>query len=70
MTKPLTAAKLISESIDQNKIVHVEGTPELHDELLEESDDHVSTHDEEGLVLTEYWGTTEEGGEWRIHVTQ
>lgn len=68
MTK--TTAQLIAKSVARNTVVHVQGTPEMHDALTVECEDSVQTHDQDGLDLTEYWGTTDDGAEWRIHVTQ
>ncbi len=58
----------IEQSISQNEIVHVTGTEELDAELQAACDDSVETRREAGgPVVTEYWGTDENGGEWRVH---
>jgi len=73
MTKQLTAAEAISESRATNSVVTIEGSDQIHLDLLAECEDHVTSyHDkEEGFVLTEYWGGHEEDGDtWRVHVRE
>lgn len=59
-----TAAKTaIARSISHNEIVHIDQDAEAHEELLLASEDSVWSDPE-----TQYWGTTEDGHEWRVHV--
>lgn len=57
----------IRESVRTNSIIHLENLLEnlenLEDELLVESDGSADAG-----PVTEYWGTTDAGHEWRIHV--
>lgn len=54
----------IAQSIATNSIVHLSGDESVHLDLLAECDDSV-----ENGTVTEYWGTTDEGYEWRVHVS-
>lgn len=59
----MTAAQAIKQSAQQNEIVTLGHDVTLMDQLSEESEDSVI-----GREVTEYWGTTEAGDEWRVHV--
>lgn len=50
-------------SVTQNRIVHLEYSEELHDQMLSLCDDWTN-----GESCNEYWGTNDEGDEWRVHL--
>lgn len=55
----------IQQSIERNEIVTVDEYDSTGaDMLAAECDDCVVNGD-----VTEYWGTTESGSEWRVHMT-
>lgn len=56
---------LIQESVSQTSIAHAAYTEALHEDLLVECEDST----ENGAVV-EYWGTTESGQAWRVHLTR
>jgi hypothetical protein len=63
------AAEAIARSISHNEIVHVDLTVTPYDsdiptDLLVACDDWADSSPE----VTEYWGTSESGAEWRVHV--
>jgi hypothetical protein len=57
------AKQLIAESIRYSKIAMADYSGDLADELLVRSEDSVQNGTE-----TEYWGTTDDGDEWRVHL--
>ena len=59
-----TSDNAIARSVSHGEIVTVEDEPGLQDALLCACDDHVSAND-----VHEFWGTTDDGDEWRVHVT-
>lgn len=61
--REMTAQQAIETSIMENRTVHLDYDAATMQELLVESDDSADSETE-----TEYWGTTEEGSEWRVHV--
>lgn len=62
--KTNTATDLIARSISHTEIVHADWTPELAEALSIECDDSVDASD----TIAEYWGTDEDGEEWRVHL--
>lgn len=63
-THTMTAAQAaIARSISHNEIVHIDQDAEAHEELSLAAEDSVWND-----PVTEYWGTTEDGSEWRVHV--
>lgn len=62
------AAKLIARSISHDEAVTVEYDAEIATALEALCEDSVDGAGLDGDV-TEYWGTTEAGDEWRVHLT-
>ncbi len=60
-----TAATLIERSIRNTEIVFAAYSADLADDLLVECEDSTEASDE----VIEFWGTTEGGAEWRVHLT-
>lgn len=58
----MAAEQLIRQSVQTNSTVYTDDAA-LHDDLLCASDDSAESDE-----LIEYWGTTDAGDEWRIHV--
>ena len=58
-----TAADLIARSTRTTTIVHAAYDADLAAELELECDDSADTPD-----VSEYWGTDEDGEEWRVHL--
>jgi hypothetical protein len=65
MTASATVAAAIAESVTRNDIIDVPYDAEVADELLVLSDDSADTE-----AVTEYWGTTEDGDPWRVHMAR
>jgi hypothetical protein len=63
-TQP-TGAALIDESVSQTAIAHATYSETRNKDLLVECEDST----ENGPVV-EYWGTTETGATWRVHLTR
>lgn len=59
-----SADALISRSAQQNEIVHADYNKDLADDLATESDNGGTRTGDE----TEYWGTTDGGSDWRVHL--
>lgn len=59
-----TADDLIARSVSHTEIVTAEWSEDLAEQLSAESDDSVDASD----TVVEYWGTTESGAEWRVHL--
>lgn len=59
-----TANSLIAESIARNCIARAAATEDLDTDLRMVCDDHVANPSTDE---TEYWGTTGDGSEWRVH---
>ena len=57
------AAELITRSISHTEIAHGKYDAETAAELAARSDDSV----ENGAVI-EYWGSDDDGAEWRVHL--
>lgn len=53
----------IAQSIATNSIVHMEGDADVIDALAAYCDDSA-----ERANVLEYWGTDDDGNDWRIHV--
>ena len=65
----LTAKQAIARSVSHDEIVHVDGDNQMHLDLSAWCDDSVQTRGTEpGQSLTEYWGTTDDDQDWRVHV--
>lgn len=62
-TETMTVAQAIETSVRETRIVHLAGIEDASD-LLIECEDSVQVDG-----VTEYWGTTADGGEWRVHLT-
>jgi hypothetical protein len=54
---------LIQRSIAYNEIAHADHSDDLALDLLIACDDWVASS-----TVSEYWGTTENGEEWRVHL--
>ena len=59
----MKATKLIARSISHNEIAHAKFDAETAAELASLAEDSV----ENGAVI-EYWGTDDDGDEWRVHL--
>jgi len=59
-----TAANAIDRSISHNEIVTLPYDADIASDLLVECEDSTESHD-----VTEYWGTTEHGDTWRVHMS-
>jgi hypothetical protein len=70
MTNSKMIELAIDESIYNNKIVHIEHTSELEEELIILCDDYLDVYSSEGGYLThfDFWGTDDDGKEWRIYL--
>lgn len=65
----VTTAEAIARSVSHTEIVTVDYDAATAEELAAESEDSVPPYTTaSGQVLAEYWGTTEGGDEWRVHV--
>lgn len=53
----------IAQSITRDATITLDDAPGLRDELLGRSDDNAQT---DGVA--EYWGTDDDGNDWRVHV--
>jgi hypothetical protein len=60
-----TAADAIARSISHNEIVNIAFDASASKALRTACDDSVDTED-----VTEYWGTTEDGYDWRVHMAR
>jgi len=58
-----TAAELIRTSVRENRIVHARTDLAVSAGLSMESEDSV-----EADGITEYWGVTDDGEPWRVHM--
>ena len=63
MTQAMTAAQAIEQSIMQTETVDLPYYEAVALDLLVECDDSV-----DGNAVTEYWGTTDDGEQWRVHM--
>ena len=61
----MTAEQAIAESAAHDKVVRLEWDVFLEWDLLMECEDHGANGG-----VTEYWGTTDDGNEWRVHLTR
>ena len=57
------AANAIERSISHNEIVTIDYDRDAASDLSVECEDNVSANG-----MTEYWGTNDEGNEWRVHM--
>jgi hypothetical protein len=57
------AANAIDRSISHTEIVTIDYDSDAASDLSVECDDNVSANG-----VTEYWGTNDEGNEWRVHM--
>jgi hypothetical protein len=57
------AERLIAESVHRDRIVTVDHSGDVADDLAACCEDSVTTRNG-----TEYWGTDDDGGEWRVHL--
>lgn len=62
----MTTHDAIARSVSHNEIVTIPYSTEAADALWAECDDHVDARASYGVV--EYWGTTDDGDEWRVHL--
>lgn len=60
----MTAMDLIERSVSHTEIVSADWTAELAEELDLECEDSLEASE----TTVEYWGTTDDGGEWRVHL--
>jgi hypothetical protein len=63
------AEQAIDRSVSHNEIVHIAATEEIDAALTEVCESSVETQNGSGLPTTEFWGTREDGEEWRVHTT-
>lgn len=63
-----TAKDAINESISTDSIVHVLSLDVVQIELLRECENWSETGEDENGAIYEYWGTTDDGDTWRVHV--
>lgn len=61
----MTTSDAITQSVRTNSIVTMDHDASSYETLLVECDDHVENGDVE-----EFWGTTESGDEWRVHMAR
>lgn len=59
------ATSLIERSTSHTEIAHAEWSPTLAADISAECDDSVAA----SADVMEYWGTDEDGAEWRVHLT-
>ena len=59
----MSAYALINRSVEYSEIAHARHEQQLAETLWLESEDHVETEE-----ICEYWGMTDEGEEWRVHL--
>ncbi len=59
------AERAIARSISHDEIVTIDYHAEASEELQLTCDDWVVNT---AYGLTEYWGTTDDGNEWRVHI--
>jgi hypothetical protein len=57
-------AAAIERSVAQNRIVTERWSLNRHAVLVDACDDHIDRGD-----THEYWGTRDDGAEWRVHLT-
>ena len=60
------AEKAIARSISHTEIVTIDGNGADMQDLSLQCEDSVDAVSSYGVV--EYWGTTDDGDEWRVHV--
>jgi hypothetical protein len=60
-----TVENLIEQSVRTNSIVTISRDAEIEFALSCASED-----EQDCILLNEYWGTDENGNEWRIHVSK
>lgn len=65
----LDAAQAIARSISHTEIVTIEHDEQAQIDLTAECDDSVE-HRRGNVLVREYWGTDEDGNEWRVHTHQ
>lgn len=63
-----TATSLIERSISHTEIAKAEWTGDLYGDLLVECADWTSFDDGGGETF-DFWGTTDDGAEWRVYLT-
>lgn len=63
MTTP-TATDLIARSVSHSEIVWADWTSDLASDLLVECEDNVEASE----TVHEFWGVTDNGDEWRVHL--
>lgn len=61
----MEAQDLIERSVSHTEIARAAWSEELAAALLLESEDSVETEE-----VVEYWGTREDGAEWRVHLSR
>ncbi len=61
--KTTTASDLIDRSVSHTEIASADWTEELETDLQAECEDSVDAGERH-----EFWGTTESGSEWRVHL--
>lgn len=59
----MTVETAIARSVSHNEIVHLPYSDEAETDLLAWCDDSADT-----TGCQEYWGTTDAGHEWRVHL--
>jgi hypothetical protein len=65
----MTAAEAIARSVSHDEIVVLQNQGAVQAELIAACDDWTDAGDDcDGRRIYEYWGTTVEGDQWRVHV--
>lgn len=59
----MTAEQAIDRSASHTETVYLSYDAALAEDLLVECDENNDT-----LLFVEFWGTTEDGNEWRVHL--
>ena len=60
-----TSAAAIARSVSHDEIVHLDHDAAVAADLLVACEDSTTSDTE-----AEYWGTTEDGHEWRVHMAR
>lgn len=65
-----SVARAIAESAAENRIVILAWTEDRHAALARECEDTVQASPRGTVDTYEYWGTDEDGDEWRVHLVR
>lgn len=67
----MTAEQAIARSISHNEIVTLDYDADVYQELLDrvlEADNGIKSDWVDANEVTEFWGTTDDGDDWRVHM--